>query len=121
MNYLPINFKEKFAQFNEFWTPKIVAQFDNYYVKAAKMKGEFVWHSHADADELFIIVKGVLTIQFREKDVVLSEGESFVVPKGVEHCPIAHEEVWCLFIEKAGTLNTGDTCDEKTVEREEWI
>ena len=116
-----INFKEKFTKFSEFWTPKIVAQFDNYHVKAAKMKGEFVWHSHVDADELFIVIEGILTICLRDREVVLHPGESFVVPKGVEHKPVAHEEVHVLFIEKAGTVNTGDNAGEKTVTHEEWI
>ena len=116
-----VNFKEKFTLFSEFWTPKIVAQFDNYQVKAAKMKGEFVWHSHQDADELFIVIEGTLTICLRDRDVVLKPGECFVVPKGVEHKPVAHEEVHALFVEKAGTINTGDVRDEMTVTQLDWI
>ena len=116
-----ITFKEKFTKFSAFWTPKIIAQFDNYHVKAAKMKGEFIWHSHQDADELFIVIEGVLTICLRDREVVLKAGDSFVVPKGVEHKPVAHEEVHALFIEKAGTVNTGDKIDIKTVTQEEWI
>lgn len=116
-----VNFKEKFSLFSEFWTPKIVAQFDNYQVKVAKLKGEFVWHSHKDADELFIVMDGTLTICLRDRDVILKTGECFVVPKGIEHKPIAPEEVHVLLIEKAGIINTGDVSDEKTVTQVDWI
>jgi len=119
--YKAINFKEKFAKFNEFWTPKILGQFDDYQLKAAKMKGEFVWHSHTDADELFIGISGVLKIQFRDGEVSVAPGECFIVPRGVEHKTVAEGEVWCLFIEKAGTLNTGEEGGERTVSDEEWI
>jgi mannose-6-phosphate isomerase-like protein (cupin superfamily) len=119
--YEAINFKDKFSKFNEVWTPKILMQFDGYYLKAAKMKGEFVWHSHADIDELFVVVSGTLKILFRDGEVVISAGECFTVPKGVEHKPIAEEEVCCLLIEKAGTLNTGDQGGDRTVSDEEWI
>ncbi len=119
--YKPINFKDKFSKFNEVWAPKILTQFDDYYLKAAKMRGEFVWHSHADIDELFIVVSGTLKILFRDGEVEISAGECFVVPKGTEHRPIANKEVYCLLIEKAGTLNTGDQGGERTVSQEEWI
>ncbi len=119
--YQAINFKEKFSKINEYWTPKILAQFDGYYIKAAKMKGEFVWHSHGDVDELFMVIAGTLTILFRDGEVKISAGESFIVPKGTEHKPVAHEEVCCILIEKAGTLNTGDQGGDKTVSNEEWI
>lgn len=119
--YQSINFKEKFSKFSEIWTPKILGQFDGYYLKAAKMKGEFVWHSHEDVDELFIVFSGTLKILFKDGEVSISEGESFIVPKGVEHKPIADEEVHCLLIEKAGTLNTGDQGGDRTVCNEEWI
>lgn len=119
--YKTINFKEKFSKFNELWTPKILGKFDNYYLKAAKMKGEFIWHSHEDVDELFIVVSGSLKILFRDGEANLREGESIIVPKGVEHKPIALEEVCCLIIEKAGTLNTGDQGGNRTVFEEERI
>lgn len=119
--YQPLNFKDKFTKFNETWTPKILGQFDGYYLKAAKMNGEFVWHSHKDADELFIIVSGSLSIHFPDGQVNLSAGECFIVPKGTEHKPVAHGEVCCLLIEQAGVLNTGDQGGEKTVSEEEWI
>ena len=99
-----INFNNKFSKFKELWTPKILTQFDDYYIKAAKLQGEFVWHSHPDADELFVVISGTLKILFRNGEVTISPGECFVVPKGVEHKPVAEEEVCCLLIEKAGTL-----------------
>jgi mannose-6-phosphate isomerase-like protein (cupin superfamily) len=119
--HIPINFIEKFSKFNETWTPKILGQFDDYYLKAAKMKGEFVWHSHADCDELFIVVSGTLKILFRDGEVMLKPGESYIIPRGVEHKPVAEEEACCLLIEKAGTMNTGDQGGDKTVANEEWI
>lgn len=121
MNCLPINFHEKFENFSEYWTPKILVKFNDYYIKAAKMKGEFVWHSHADTDELFMVVSGNLRILFRDSEVLIKQGECFVVTKGVEHKPVADEEVSCLLIEKAGTLNTGDQGGARTVSNEEWI
>jgi len=116
-----INFKDKFSKFKELWTPKVLTQFDGYYIKAAKMQGEFVWHSHADTDELFVVISGKLKILFRDGEVTILPGECFVVPKGAEHKPVAKKEVCCLLIEKAGTLNTGDQAGERTVSNEEWI
>ena len=117
-----INFKEKFKKFSELWTPKILGQFDNYQIKAAKMKGEFIWHSHADADELFIVIEGILKICLRDREIELKSGECFIVPKGVEHKTVAENEAHVLFIEKAGTINTGDQVDSsKKVSEEEWI
>jgi mannose-6-phosphate isomerase-like protein (cupin superfamily) len=121
VNYLPINLKEKFAKFSEHWTPKILLKFDGYYIKAAKMKGEFVWHSHADVDEVFIVISGTLKILFRDGELLIKAGECFVVPKGVEHKPIADEEVFCLLIEKVGTLNTGEQGGNRTVFDQEWL
>lgn len=121
MHYQAINFKEKFEKFTETWTPKILTQFDGYYLKVAKMQGEFVWHSHADADELFIVTSGILKILFRDGEVTIAAGECFIVPKGVEHKPVAEAEVCCLLIEQAGTLNTGDQGGARTVSQEEWI
>lgn len=116
-----INFKNKFEKFSETWTPKILTRFDDYHVKAAKMNGEFVWHSHADVDELFIVISGTLRILLRDGDVTLQAGECYVVPRGVEHKPVADEEAHVVFIEKAGTMNTGDSDGDKTVTQEEWI
>jgi mannose-6-phosphate isomerase-like protein (cupin superfamily) len=116
-----IDFKEKFTHLSNYWSPKIIAQFDDYHLKAAKMKGEFVWHAHNNSDELFIVISGTLTILLRDQEIILQPGQSFVVPKGIEHKPVAKEEVHVLFAEKAGTCNTGDTLSEKTVTQEEWI
>jgi mannose-6-phosphate isomerase-like protein (cupin superfamily) len=101
--------------------PKILLKFNDYYIKAAKMKGEFVWHSHEDTDELFMVVSGNLRTLFRDSEVLIKHGECFVVSKGVEHKPVADEKVCCLLFEKAGTLNTGDQGCDKTVSNEEWI
>ncbi|MFE0380508.1 cupin domain-containing protein [Streptomyces inhibens] len=105
---VPINLVDKLAQFSDLWSQKKVADLNNYEVKLAKLKGEFVWHTHDDTDELFLVITGRLTIQLRDGDVVLEPGELFVVPRGVEHCPVADEETAILLLEPAGTLNTGD-------------
>jgi len=120
-HYKAINFKDKFSKFSEHWTPKILTRFDDYYIKAAKMKGEFVWHSHGDTDELFIVISGTLKILFRDGEVSISAGECFIVPRGTEHKPVALDEVCCLLLEQAGTLNTGDQGGDRTVCNEEWI
>ena len=104
----PINIASKLGQFSEHWSPKIVATFNGHDVMVVKLKGEFVWHAHPDTDDFFCVVKGKLTIRMREGEVHLGPGELYVVPKGVEHCPVAAEEVHLLLIEPAGTPNTGD-------------
>ena len=111
-----VNLAEKFAQFNTYWDPKIVGALNGQHVKLAKLKGEFLWHHHDDEDELFLVVKGQLLMKFRDKDVVLNEGEFIIVPKGVEHLPVAEEEVHVLLFEPMSTLNTGNQRSEKTVE-----
>ncbi|WP_225814269.1 cupin domain-containing protein [Streptomyces spinosus] len=104
-----INLAHKLSQFSELWTQKKIADLNDYEVKLAKLKGEFVWHTHEDTDELFLVLSGRLTIRLRETgDVVLMPGELFVVPRGVEHCPVAEEETAVLLLEPAGVLNTGD-------------
>lgn len=102
-----INLKEKFALFEEHWTPKLIGELNGQHVKLAKLKGDFIWHSHADEDELFYIVKGSLKMEFRDKTVELSEGEMLIVPRGVEHRPIAEEEVHVLLFEPASIKHTG--------------
>jgi mannose-6-phosphate isomerase-like protein (cupin superfamily) len=104
----PVNLDEKLKLFDEHWKPKIVAQLNDYDVRIVKVKGEFVWHKHDDTDDFFLVVKGHLTIQLRDRDVELDEGELFVVPRGVEHCPRADEEASILLIEPSSTINTGD-------------
>ena len=111
-----VNLEEKFAQFDEHWSPKIVGALNGQHVKLAKLKGAFVWHHHEAEDELFLVVKGQLTLQLRDRDVVLDEGEFFIVPRGVEHRPVAEEECHVLLFEPANTLNTGSVRNERTVE-----
>ncbi|KAA0265217.1 MAG: cupin domain-containing protein [Chloroflexi bacterium] len=108
MDYSPINLKGKFSKFTERWSPKIIAQMNDYHFKLAKVQGEFVWHDHPETDEVFIVVEGRLDILFRGGRVSLHEGEMFVVPKGIEHKPAAEQECHILLIEPAGTVNTGD-------------
>src|SRR5919106_6986241 len=114
MNYQPINFSEKLAKFFEHWSPKIIAQMNEYHFKIVKLQGEFVWHDHPETDEVFVVLKGQLEIQFRDGSVVLNEGEMFVVPKGIEHRPVAENGCHILLVEPAGTVNTGDVVDAKT-------
>jgi mannose-6-phosphate isomerase-like protein (cupin superfamily) len=103
-----VDLVEKLSLFSEHWSPKAVAQLNDYEIKVVKIKGEFVWHTHEHTDELFLVVSGRLTIQLRDRDVVLEPGQLFVVPRGVEHCPVAEDEVHAVLIEPTGTVNTGD-------------
>jgi mannose-6-phosphate isomerase-like protein (cupin superfamily) len=114
----PINLREKLGLFDEHWQPKIVAQLNDYDVRIVKVKGEFVWHKHDETDDFFLVLKGHLTIQLRDRDVELDEGELYVVPKGVEHCPRAEQEASVLLIEPSGTVNTGDAGGPLTTEPE---
>ncbi|MGA2628056.1 MAG: cupin domain-containing protein [Candidatus Bathyarchaeia archaeon] len=114
-NVEKVNLAQKFTLFNEYWVPYIVGELNDSYVKVDKLKGEFVWHKHESEDELFLVKKGKLLIRFREKDVWLDEGEFIIIPKGVEHKPVAEEEVHVVLIEPKSTLNTGDVRNEKTV------
>src|SRR3954467_13472966 len=103
-----IDLSEKLMNFSEHWSPRTIAQFNNCDVMVVKVKGEFVWHKHDDTDDFFLVLQGELDIQMRDRTVTLRPGELFIVPKGVEHCPVAREEVHLLLIEPAGTPNTGD-------------
>jgi mannose-6-phosphate isomerase-like protein (cupin superfamily) len=116
-----IDLPEKLSTFDERWSPRIVAELNGQHVKLAKLEGEFVWHSHADEDELFLVVKGKLTIELRDGAVDLGPGQMVVVPRGVEHRPVADGEVHLLLFEPAGTLNTGDVRNERTVDQPERI
>src|SRR5689334_22116028 len=116
-----INLREKLERFSEHWSPKIVADLNGQQVKLARLKGEFIWHSHANEDELFLVLRGRLRMRFRDHDVTLEEGEMIVVPAGVEHLPVAEEEVEILLFEPASTLNTGNVRGERTVEKLERI
>jgi mannose-6-phosphate isomerase-like protein (cupin superfamily) len=116
-----VNLAEKFSLINKHWDPKIIAQLNDYHFKIAKIQGEFVWHSHPETDEVFLVVDGILTIQLRDGDLHLSPGELCVIPKGIEHKPAAEKECQILMVEPAGTLNTGDAGGERTIEETEWI
>ncbi|UIJ35512.1 cupin domain-containing protein [Allobranchiibius sp. GilTou73] len=102
-----VDLDEKFSQFTENWSPKLVARINDYDVKIVKVEGDFVWHSHEDTDELFLVLDGELTIQLRDRDITLRPGQLYVVPRGVEHCPRADGEVRALLLEPAGVVNTG--------------
>ena len=115
-----INLAEKFNLFTEHWQPKITAELNDAYVKIAKVQGEFVWHHHENEDELFFVVKGTLTIKLHGEDLAIHEGEFVVIPKGVEHVPVAEEECWIMMLEPKTTSNTGNVTNERTVEAE-WI
>jgi mannose-6-phosphate isomerase-like protein (cupin superfamily) len=121
MEYRSTNLKEKLALFSEHWSPKIVAQMNDYHFKIAKVLGEFTWHDHPETDEVFIVLSGQLEIQFRDGSVTLYEGEMFVVPKGLEHKPVARNECHIMLIEPAGTVNTGDIVNERTAANDVWI
>jgi mannose-6-phosphate isomerase-like protein (cupin superfamily) len=115
MEKLPINLTEKLSLFSDHWSPKTVSGFNDCNIMVVKAQGEFNWHSHPDTDDFFMVLKGSLTIQMRDGDVHLKEGELYVVPQGVEHCPLAEEEVHLLLIEPKGTPNTGDPDTAVTV------
>lgn len=116
-----INIEEKLSLFHDYWNPRIVGELNGQHVKLAKLKGEFIWHKHDNEDEMFYVLKGVLKMEFREKTVEIKENEFLIVPKGVEHKPVADEEVSLLLFEPASTLNTGDTKNELTRESLERI
>ncbi|MGH1486957.1 MAG: cupin domain-containing protein [Cellvibrionaceae bacterium] len=122
MTYQSINFEKKLSLFSEQWAPKVIAEMNDYQFKIVKIEGDFVWHSHADTDETFIVLEGDLRIDFRDGHVNLSVGEMYVVPKGVEHKPYAEKEVKMLLIEPRGVLNTGDEkTSEITATNDVWI
>jgi mannose-6-phosphate isomerase-like protein (cupin superfamily) len=121
MGYKSINFAHKFALFAEHWSPKVVAEMNDYQFKVVKLKGDFVWHDHKETDETFIVIDGELRIDFRDGAVTLSAGEMFVVPRGVEHKPFAEYEVKLLLIEPRGVQNTGNAGGERTAENDVWI
>jgi mannose-6-phosphate isomerase-like protein (cupin superfamily) len=108
MAHNPVDIAEKLSSFSEHWSPKVVARLNDYEIKLVKVKGEFVWHTHEDTDELFLVIDGALTIQLRDGNVNLRPGQLYVVPRGVEHCPIADGEVHAMLIEPVGVVNTGD-------------
>ena len=116
-----INLADKLGRFSEHWSPKIVAALNGQHVKLVKFRGEFVWHKHEHEDELFLVVRGRFRMEFRDRTVELREGELLVVPRGVEHRPVAEEEVSVLLFEPAATVNTGSAGGARTVAQPEWI
>jgi mannose-6-phosphate isomerase-like protein (cupin superfamily) len=121
MNHQSINFLQKFGLFSEQWTPKVVAEMNDYQFKVVKLQGDFVWHDHKDTDETFIVVEGNLRIDFRDGAVHIAAGEMFIVPKGIEHKPYAENEVKLLLIEPRGLVNTGDAGGQMTAPNDVWI
>ncbi|MEP3046410.1 MAG: cupin domain-containing protein [Roseibium sp.] len=117
----PINFEDKLALFQELWSPRVIAEMNDYQFKLAKVQGDFVWHDHPETDEVFIVIRGTVRIDFRDRSVTLNEGELFVVPKGAEHKPFAEEEAEILLIEPRGVTNTGDAGGELTAKGDNWI
>ncbi len=115
-----VNITTKFNLFQEYWSPRIAGELNDSYIKLAKLKGEFVWHHHENEDELFLVIKGKLLIKLRDRDLWLEEGEFAVIPKGVEHCPVAEEEVHVMLLEPKSTLNTGNIQNERTIAAQ-WI
>lgn len=110
-----VNVAQKFNLFQDYWRPKIIGEVNDAYIKAVKLKGEFIWHHHETEDELFLVVKGRLLIKLRDRDLWVHEGEFVVIPKGVEHLPIAEEEAHVLLLEPKATLNTGNVQNDRTV------
>lgn len=116
-----ITLVEKFSLIRDYWNPRIAAELNDSYIKLVKVKGEFVWHHHDNEDEMFFVVKGNLTMKFRDRDIMVHGGEFIIVPKGVEHKPVAEEEVHLMLLEPKTTLNTGNIENEKTLKNLEWI
>ena len=121
MKYKALNFDHKFGMLDEQWSPRVIAEMNNYQFKIVKLQGDFIWHDHADTDEAFIVLDGSLRIDFRDGQVELNKGEMYVVPKGVEHKPYAENEARLLLIEPRGVRNTGDQVGELTAENDIWI
>jgi mannose-6-phosphate isomerase-like protein (cupin superfamily) len=117
----PVNLAEKFEKIDNYWNPRLLGELNNFAVKAVKVKGEFVWHHHDAEDELFLVVKGTLKMRFRDHDALVREGEFLIVPHGIEHQPVAEEEVHLILLEPKTTLNTGNVTNERTVRELERI
>ena len=116
-----INIKSKLKTFSDLWSPKVIAEMNNYQFKLVKIKDDFIWHSHEDTDEVFIVLEGAMYIEFNTEIVKLSEGELLVVPKGTQHRPFAHEEAKIMLVEPRGVINTGDTDSDLTAKNDQWI
>jgi mannose-6-phosphate isomerase-like protein (cupin superfamily) len=116
-----VNLEQKFCKFQDFWNPRVIGELNDCHVKAVKIKGEFVWHHHDHEDEMFLVIKGTLRMRFRDRDVLVRDGEFIIVPRGVEHMPVAGEEVHMVLLEPKTTLNTGNVENERTVRELERI
>lgn len=121
MSYQAINLKSKFAKFSEHWSPKVIAEMNDYQFKISKLQGDFVWHDHKSTDETFLVIEGNLRIDFRDGSVTIGPGEMYVVPRGVEHKPYAENEVKLMIIEPRGVLNTGEQGGHLTAKNDVWI
>ena len=116
-----INLEDKLSKFSEHWSPKVIAEMNDYQFKLVKIEGEFVWHEHPDTDEVFIVIEGTMQIEFEDRTIELREGEMLVVPKGVRHKPYAEAECKVMLVEPRGVVNTGDTGDELTADNDVWV
>ena len=116
-----INIKSKLKTFSDLWSPKVIAEMNDYQFKLVKIKDDFIWHSHEDTDEVFIVLEGSMHIEFNDETVKLSEGELLVVPKGTKHRPFAHEEATIMLVEPRGVINTGETNSDLTAKNDQWI
>ncbi len=121
MSYKAISFQEKLSKFNEHWTPKVIAEINDYQIKLVKIEGDFIWHNHPYTDELFIVLSGNMSSEFRDGQVDLTTGEMFVVPKGIEHKPFAANECHIMLIEPKGLINTGDVGGDLTAVNDIWV
>lgn len=121
MNFKPINFNEKLLKFDDLWSPKVIAEMNDYQFKTVKVQGDFVWHKHEETDEVFIVLEGELAIEFRDGKVELKAGEMFVVPKNTEHKPFAKTQASILLVEPKGIVNTGGIQSGQTAENDVWI
>lgn len=117
----PININDKLNKFSDLWSPKVIAEMNDYQFKLAKVKGEFVWHSHEETDETFIVLDGELLIEFRDKKIRLNKGELYIVPKGIEHKPYAENECHIMLIEPKGIINTGEKSTKLTSKNDIWV
>ncbi len=116
-----INLSQKLALFSEHWSPRVIAEMNDYQFKLVRLQGEFVWHSHADTDEVFIVLEGAMRLEFRDGAVPLAAGEMYVVPKGIEHRPVAERECCAMLVEPRGVVNTGDAGGVRTAANDVWI
>ena len=116
-----INLRDKLTRFSEHWSPRVIAEMNDYQFKLVKLQGEFVWHAHADTDEVFIVLQGAMTLEFRDKAVPLAAGEMYVVPRGVEHRPVAAQECCVMLVEPRGVVNTGDAGGAYTAQNDVWV